>query len=80
MTGLGDDGAHGLLEMKQARAYTIAQDEESSIVFGMPWEAIKLNAVDKVLSLKAIGGNILRQCDSRSHLQPGDQRTGGKAL
>ena len=54
MTGMGDDGARGLLEMKNAGAFTIAQDKASSIVFGMPKEAIKLNAAEKVLSLKAI--------------------------
>lgn len=61
MTGMGDDGAKGLLEMKQAGAYTMAQDEASSIVFGMPHEAIKLNAVDKVLALPAIAGAVLRE-------------------
>jgi two-component system chemotaxis response regulator CheB len=54
MTGMGDDGAKGMKEMKDAGAYTIAQDEESCIVFGMPKEAIKLNAVDKVLPLSRI--------------------------
>ena len=54
MTGMGDDGAKGLLEMKSAGAKTIAQDEASSIVFGMPREAIKLNAADKVLPLERI--------------------------
>jgi chemotaxis response regulator CheB len=44
MTGMGDDGARGLLEMKQAGARTIAQDEASSIVFGMPKEAIARGA------------------------------------
>jgi two-component system chemotaxis response regulator CheB len=61
MTGMGDDGAKGLFEMKQAGAFTIAQDEASSIVFGMPKEAIKLNAVDKVLGLPAIAGMVLRE-------------------
>ncbi len=42
MTGMGDDGAHGLLEMKQAGARTVAQDEATSVVFGMPKEAIAL--------------------------------------
>jgi len=79
MTGMGDDGAHGLLEMKQAGAYTMAQDEDSCIVFGMPWEAVKLGAVDKVLPLNAIGGNILRQCYSGSHVI-GDDQTRRKAL
>jgi two-component system chemotaxis response regulator CheB len=59
LTGMGDDGARGMLEMKQAGAKTIAQDEETSVVFGMPKEAIKLGAVDKVLPLEAIAGAIL---------------------
>lgn len=54
MTGMGDDGAKGLLEMKQAGALTIAQDEKSCVVFGMPKEAIKLDAADKILSLDKI--------------------------
>jgi len=54
MTGMGDDGAKGLLEMKQAGAKTIAQDQETSIVFGMPREAIKLEAADKILPLDKI--------------------------
>ncbi len=54
MTGMGDDGARGMKEMKDAGAYNIAQDEESCVVFGMPKEAIKLNAVDKVLPLSRI--------------------------
>lgn len=64
MTGMGDDGAKGLLEMKQAGAYTIAQDEDSCVVFGMPKEAIKLGAVDKVLPLNAIASTVLRKCDA----------------
>lgn len=59
MTGMGDDGAKGMLEMKEAGGHTIAQDEATSIVFGMPNEAIKLNAVDKVLPLKSIWSAIL---------------------
>jgi two-component system, chemotaxis family, protein-glutamate methylesterase/glutaminase len=61
MTGMGDDGAKGLLEMKEQGAFTIAQDESTSVVFGMPQEAIKLNAVDKVLPLDKIAGIILRE-------------------
>jgi two-component system chemotaxis response regulator CheB len=60
MTGMGDDGARGMLEMKESGARTIAQDEASSIVFGMPCEAIKLGGVDQVLSLRAIAPEILR--------------------
>ncbi len=61
LTGMGDDGANGLLEMKQAGATTIAQDENTCVVFGMPREAIKLDAVDKVLPLQKIAAEILRR-------------------
>ena len=54
LTGMGADGAQGLLEMKETKAQTIAQDEKSCIVFGMPKEAIKLNAANYTLNLKAI--------------------------
>jgi two-component system chemotaxis response regulator CheB len=62
MTGMGDDGAKGMLEMKEAGAYTIAQDEKSCIVFGMPNEAIKLGGINKVLSLKDIAQEALNYC------------------
>lgn len=62
MTGMGDDGAKGLLEMKEAGARTIAQDEASCVVFGMPQEAIKLGGVDKILPLGAIAPEIVRTC------------------
>ena len=54
MTGMGDDGAKGMLEMREQGAYTIAQDEGSCVVFGMPEEAITLRAVEKVVPLEAI--------------------------
>jgi two-component system chemotaxis response regulator CheB len=57
MTGMGDDGARGLLEMKQAGARTFAQDEATSVVFGMPKEAIARGAADKIIPL----GNIARE-------------------
>jgi two-component system, chemotaxis family, protein-glutamate methylesterase/glutaminase len=60
MTGMGDDGADGLLEMKQADALTIAQDEASCVVFGMPREAILRGAVDEILPLSRIPSAILR--------------------
>jgi len=60
MTGMGDDGADGLLEMKQAEAFTIAQDEASCVVFGMPREAILRGAVNEVLPLSNIPSAILR--------------------
>jgi two-component system chemotaxis response regulator CheB len=59
LTGMGDDGARGMLEMKQAGAMTIAQDEASCVVFGMPKEAIKHGAVHKVLPLLAISEALL---------------------
>lgn len=59
MTGMGDDGAKGLLEMKEAGAYTIAQDEKTCVVFGMPKEAIKLNAVEKTLPLDKIAPFVM---------------------
>ncbi|MDT0140056.1 chemotaxis response regulator protein-glutamate methylesterase [Acidovorax sp. PRC11] len=58
MTGMGDDGAAGLLEMHQAGARTTAQDEDSCVVFGMPKEAIKRGGVDRVLPLSAIWREI----------------------
>jgi two-component system chemotaxis response regulator CheB len=60
MTGMGDDGAQGLLEMKKTGAMTIAQDEKSCVVFGMPKEAIKLNAVDKIISIENIAAVVAR--------------------
>ena len=59
MTGMGDDGAKGMLEMKEAGAYNIAQDEESCVVFGMPKKAIELGAVDKVTPLNKIPAIVL---------------------
>jgi two-component system chemotaxis response regulator CheB len=61
MTGMGDDGARGLKEMLDAGAHTVAQDEASSVVFGMPKEAIKLGAVKKTLPLSEIPQAILNK-------------------
>ncbi|MEE9259554.1 MAG: chemotaxis response regulator protein-glutamate methylesterase [Candidatus Scalindua sediminis] len=58
MTGMGSDGASGLLKMKESGAKTIAQDEDSCVVFGMPNEAIKLGAVDRIAPLQKIPENI----------------------
>lgn len=58
MTGMGNDGAEGLLEMKQAGAFTLAQDEASCVVFGMPKEAIERGAVDRVMALNQLAGAI----------------------
>ncbi len=64
LTGMGDDGARGLLAMHQAGARTLAQDEASCVVFGMPKEAIKLGAADAVVPLDRVASEILR-FDSR---------------
>jgi two-component system, chemotaxis family, protein-glutamate methylesterase/glutaminase len=59
LTGMGDDGARGLKEMQEAGARTIAQDEASSVVWGMPGSAVKLGAADQVLSLRNIPARLL---------------------
>lgn len=59
LTGMGKDGAEGLLRMKRAGAYTLAQDEATCVVFGMPREAIALGAVDEVCSLGEISRRVL---------------------
>jgi len=64
MTGMGDDGARGMHELKLGGAFNIAQDEKSCVVFGMPNEANKLGAVDRTLSLEEIAPEILRVCNN----------------
>ncbi|WP_417582168.1 protein-glutamate methylesterase/protein-glutamine glutaminase [Nitrincola sp.] len=59
MTGMGDDGARGLKEMRDAGAWTLAQDEETCVVYGMPKEAVKLDAVDRSLPLDEIPAAIM---------------------
>jgi two-component system chemotaxis response regulator CheB len=60
MTGMGDDGARGLEEMQKAGARTIAQDEATSVVFGMPKEAIARGCVDRIVPLQQIAAELLR--------------------
>ncbi len=71
LTGMGDDGARGMAELHSAGAYTIAQNEETCIVYGMPKEAIKRGAVDRVLALEHIADAILqgapRRADTLAH-------------
>jgi two-component system chemotaxis response regulator CheB len=62
MTGMGDDGAHGMAEMKEAGATNLAQDEATCVVFGMPAEAIKRGGVDKVLPLDRMAPEVLKLC------------------
>lgn len=64
LTGMGADGAEGMLEMKKAGASNIAQDEKSCVVFGMPKEAIKLGGVDRVVPLDQVSNEILKMVGS----------------
>jgi two-component system chemotaxis response regulator CheB len=61
LTGMGNDGAKAMLEMKNAGSYNLAQDETSCIVFGMPREAIAAGGVDEVLPLSKIAGRLLER-------------------
>jgi len=63
LTGMGDDGARGLLEMKEAGAPTMVQDEKTSVVWGMPGSAVKLGAADKEFPLARIATNIMKNVD-----------------
>ncbi len=69
LTGMGADGAQGLLEMKQAGANTIAQDEATSVVWGMPGEAAKLGAADVILPLHHIAPKLLEFSVGQSSLK-----------
>ncbi|MBK7000744.1 MAG: chemotaxis response regulator protein-glutamate methylesterase [Rhodoferax sp.] len=66
MTGMGDDGARGLKEMHDAGAYTLAQDEATSVVYGMPKEAVALGGVDRVLPLDGLAAGILQGRSARA--------------
>ncbi|MBK1694958.1 chemotaxis response regulator protein-glutamate methylesterase [Chromatium weissei] len=69
MTGMGDDGARGLLEMHDAGAFTVAQDEATCIVYGMPKEAVKLGGVDAIIGLPQIPGIIVQAPSRQSYLR-----------
>jgi two-component system chemotaxis response regulator CheB len=77
MTGMGDDGAQGLMEMKEAGAVTFAQDEASSVVFGMPREAILLGAVSTVLSLDELPAALVRAAAAQTLALDESQRGRG---
>jgi two-component system chemotaxis response regulator CheB len=59
LTGMGNDGASGLLKMRENGAHTVAQDEASSVVFGMPKEAIECGAAEKVVPLSEVAQNMI---------------------
>lgn len=59
LTGMGDDGARGLLEMRQMGSHTVAQDEETSVVFGMPKEAIQRGGAVRTLPLSKMAAEIV---------------------
>jgi two-component system chemotaxis response regulator CheB len=59
LTGMGKDGAAGMLEMKNAGAYNFAQDEATCVVFGMPKEAIAVGAVDEIVPLRDMAKRVL---------------------
>ncbi len=65
LTGMGKDGAEGLLEMKKAGAYTVAQNEATCVVYGMPQAAFNLGATDKVLPLDKIAGDLLHRINAK---------------
>jgi two-component system chemotaxis response regulator CheB len=65
LTGMGRDGALGLLEMHRAGAYTIAQDEASSVVYGMPRAAVEAGGVDRILALSDIAPHIMQELQKR---------------
>ncbi|NGZ07200.1 MAG: chemotaxis response regulator protein-glutamate methylesterase [Magnetococcales bacterium] len=62
LTGMGDDGAQGLLEMMQSGAFTLAEDESTCVVFGMPREAIRRGAAQGVYPLERMAGEVMKRC------------------
>jgi two-component system chemotaxis response regulator CheB len=74
LTGMGSDGAQGLLEMRRSGASTLAQDEATCVVFGMPKEAIAAGAVDEVFSLPRIATAMLERAAMK-----GPSRVRGRA-
>ena len=75
LTGMGRDGAAGLLAIRRAGGFTIAQDEATSVVYGMPREAVLLGAVDRVLPLHEIGPALAALASARAKsIQSGQSR------
>jgi two-component system chemotaxis response regulator CheB len=74
LTGMGRDGASGLLDIRRAGGFTIAQDEESCVVYGMPREAVLLGAAMRVLPLDAIGPAVMDAARGSAHARPREER------
>jgi two-component system chemotaxis response regulator CheB len=70
LTGMGEDGARGLLEMKKAGAQTFAQDEATSVVWGMPGAAVRMGAADKVLPLEQVAAVLLQAAERETQPRP----------
>jgi two-component system chemotaxis response regulator CheB len=70
LTGMGKDGAAGLLRMRRAGAYTLAQDDATCVVFGMPREAIALGAVDEIVPLPLMAERALAAAAQRAGTEP----------
>ena len=64
LTGMGDDGARGMLALRDAGAYTLAQDEASSVVWGMPGSAVKMGAVMDIAPLDLVASRLLERAAS----------------
>jgi two-component system chemotaxis response regulator CheB len=71
LPGMGDDGARGLVEMHEAGSYTVAQDEKTSVVWGMPGEAVKLGAIDDVMPLDSVASALLKHSGHSIARSPG---------
>lgn len=69
LTGMGSDGATGLLAMRRAGSYTFAQDEASCVVFGMPRSAVELGAVDEVKSISSMSKAVLMKISTTQSLR-----------
>lgn len=77
LTGMGSDGARGLLELRKAGGATYAQDEESSVVFGMPRAAFEMGAASELVPIGALSSIIVSRCERRAHVIPSVRWEGG---
>jgi two-component system chemotaxis response regulator CheB len=71
LTGMGKDGAQGLLAMRQAGAWNVGQDQASCVVYGMPREAAEIGALDEVVALSGIAGSVLARLRAVDKRPPG---------